>query len=178
MKRVKTYKQFVNEENLFKKAAIGTALGASLLGGSPQAIGQEVDKTEITGKYGVNAIEDAKGTELKDKSYFEDLVFRVAEIAENSGKPLTKKYEVVKVEHLEEWQQYRVILKELNVTPGKVGENEVYIPEEMFEDFLDTGDINEHIINIFVTLEGSDDPEYFQRGKRKPNTYYVPGYKL
>jgi hypothetical protein len=178
MKRVKTYEQFVNEENLFKKAAIGTALGASLLGGSPQAIGQEVDKTEITGKYGVNEIEDAKGTELKDKSYFEDLMFRVAEISANSGKPLTKKFQIIKVEHLEEWQQYRVYLKQQNVVAGQTGEEIVYIPEEMFEDFLNTGNVNEHILNIFVTLEGSDDPEYFQRGKRKPNTYYLPGYKL
>jgi len=180
MRKVKTYQQFVNEENIFRNVAIGTALGASLLGGSPEVKGQEVDKEEITGKYGVNAIEDATGVEIKDyeKDYFEDLVYRVTEIAENAKTPLKKSYSVEKVEHLKEWQQYRVILKENNVSPGQNPNHEIYIPETDFQEFLDNGDVSEHILNTFMVLENPDDTQFLQKSKRRKDTYYLPGYKL
>ena len=184
MRKVKTYKQFVNEENIFgdaaRKVALGTALVGSTLFGSPQATGQEIDRGEITGKAGVDAIEDERGEEVKDISWFEDLVYRVQEVAENSGKPLLKKFQVVKVEHLKEWQQYKVYLKELNVAPNQNALREVYIPQDMFEQFQDTGYPSEHIINTFVVLENPNDPsykpEFFQAAKRKKNknTYYIP----
>ena len=168
MRKIKSYEEFLNEENIIRNIALGTALTGSLMG-SPTVVGQDTQQTdsqEITGRFGVDDIETASGTLLKDTRDFEDLIYRIKEVTENVQKDWT----IVSVEDLGEWDQFRVKISEKNLGPGMKNEREVYIPREEFEIFTETGNPTEWIINSFITLE--DNPIYLN--KNRTNKTYKP----
>ena len=170
MKRVKTYEQFVNEENLFKNAAIGTALGASLWGGSPQAIGQEVDKTEITGKYGVNALEQTKGVPVTQQEVItnmDDLVSAAPDFISDNGSQLANTYVLSVVEELSDFDYYRVIIQD-----EQGNDYEIYISKAEFEEYRENAVMSLSIMNQFLECEpGSKKIEKLRRS----DTYYFQG---
>lgn len=172
MRKIKSYEEFLNEENLFRNVAIGGALVGSLMG-SPKAVGQDftkVDSEDITGKYGVDEIESAKGDLVQNVSDFEELINKVKETTETLGGTIEKKWYIVKVEDLSQWNQFRVTLKEKNVQPGNIETHEIYIPKEDFQSFLESGKPTEWIVNTFINLE--DNPIYVYKNKRKSEKSY------
>jgi hypothetical protein len=164
MRKIKSYEEFLNEENIIRNIALGSALTGSLMGSPTTAVGQDTDQKdpqEITGRYGVDDIETVSGILVKDTRDFEELIHRIKEVTEN----VQKDWDIISVEDLGEWNSFRVKLSEKNLSPGTKSEQEVYIPKEDFDKFSEQGIVTEWIINSFITLE--DNPVYINRNKNR-----------
>jgi hypothetical protein len=164
MRKLKSYDEFLNEENVIRNIALGGALAGSLMGSPNTAVGQEIDSQEITGKYGVDDIESAEGIFLEDTRDFDRLILSVKEMSDR----VEKNWSIISVEDLDEWGQYRLKLSEKNLSPVNKNETEVYIPKEDFEEFKNTDTPTSWIINSFITLEESS--KFLNRNKVQKQT--------
>lgn len=169
MKRVKTFEQFVNEENLMKNLGYATAYGLSVLG-TPQAIGQEVDKTEITGKYGANALEETKGipvTKQEILTYMDDLVSAAPDFISDNGSQLANTYVLSAVEEVPDFDFYRVIVQD-----EQGNKYEIYISKAEFEEYKENAVLSLSIMNQFLECEPGSNKI---RKLKRADTYYFQG---
>jgi hypothetical protein len=156
MKNIKSFNQFINEENLFRDAAIGAGILTAGLGGMTDATGQVInrqdDETEIVGKFGVDAMEDERGTEVTNKTiigYMDDLVMSVPEVAHKNGIELTKSHTLVGAQDLGGFDFYRLIVQ----VDGSSDTHEIYISKKEYEDFLETNRLSTYVLSQFKDLE-------------------------
>ena len=164
MRKIKSYQQF-NEEINLKQLATGAALSGGLLMGSP-ATGQEVEPEPIVGKYGVNVMEEEKGTLVEDseiKSGFEMLLKDPRVTVENE-------YSLIEVYDLADFDNYRVVVKTPYSKTGSLSielEKELFISKDDFENYINGGKLSSSILYQLIDDEELIPDEFRKKNKQR-----------
>ncbi len=158
MRKIKSYQEF-NEEVNWKQLATGAALSGSLLMGSA-ATGQEVDPEPIAGKYGVDVMQDEKGTLVEDT----EIISGFEMLMKDPRITVEKEFELIEVYDLGDFDNYRVIIKAQNSRPGEL-EKEVFINKDDFENYINGGKLTASI--LYQLIDDEELIPYEFRGKNR-----------
>lgn len=162
MKKIKSYQQF-NEEVNWKQLATGAALSGGILMGSP-ATGQEVEPEPIVGKYGVDAMQDEKGTLVEDT----EIISGFEMLMKDPRITVEKEFELIEVYDLVDFDNYRVIIKAQNARPGEL-EKEVFINKDDFENYINGGKLTASILYQLIDDEELIPDEFRGKNRQRRN---------